>query len=411
MYYFPIASKGISMRTSVIVAGARTPIGRLLGSLKEFSAAELGGIAISAALGKAAIEPGQVQYVIMGHVLTAGTGQMPARQAAVKAGIPMTTPALNINKVCLSGVESIILADQLIRSGAFDVIVAGGMESMSQAPHLLTNSRTGYKYGDVTVLDHMALDGLQDAFTDQPMGLLTEAGNDKDIIAREDQDAFAARSHQLAAHAWDNGVFDEEVVPVEIRGRKGESTWLRRDEGIRPETTVENLSKLRAAFREGGTVTAGNASTINDGACAVVVMSKERAEAEGLTWLAEIGEHGMVAGPDSGLQFQPSRAISKACESAGMSPADLDVIEINEAFAAVGIASTQELGVDPARVNVHGGAIALGHPIGMSGARIALHLALELQRRGGGTGAVALCGGGGQGDALILHTPSKAPTN
>ena len=399
------------MRTSVIVAGARTPIGRLLGSLKDLSAAELGGIAISAALAKAAIEPGQVQYVIMGHVLTTGAGQMPARQAAVKAGIPMTTPALNINKVCLSGLESIILADQLIRSGAFDVIIAGGMESMSQAPHLLPNSRTGYKYGDVTVLDHMALDGLQDAFTDQPMGLLTEAGNDKDVIARESQDAFAARSHQLAARAWDNGIFNEEVVPVEIRGRKGESTWLRRDEGIRPETTVENLSKLRAAFREGGTVTAGNASTINDGACAVVVMSKQHAEAEGLTWLAEIGEHGMVAGPDSGLQLQPSRAISKACESADISPADLDVIEINEAFAAVGIASTQELGVDPDRVNVNGGAIALGHPIGMSGARIALHLALELQRRGGGTGAVALCGGGGQGDALILHTRSKTPTS
>jgi acetyl-CoA C-acetyltransferase len=393
------------MPTSVIVAGARTPIGRLQGSLAGFSGADLGGIAIEAALGKAGVAPDRVQYVIMGQVLTAGAGQMPARQAAAKAGIPMSTPSLNINKVCLSGVESIILADQFIRSGAFDVIVAGGMESMSQAPHLLPGSRGGFKYGDVTLVDHMALDGLHDAFTDQPMGLLTEAGNDRDVIAREDQDAFAARSHQLAAKAWDNGIFDDEVVPVEIPARRGESTWLRRDEGIRPDTTAETLARLRGAFRDGGTVTAGNASTINDGACAVVVMSKERAEAEGLTWLAEIGEHGMVAGPDSGLQFQPSGAIAKACDAAGIAPAELDLIEINEAFAAVGIASTRELGVDPDRVNVNGGAIALGHPIGMSGARITLHLALELQRRGGGTGAVALCGGGGQGDALILRVP------
>ncbi|MFC9557428.1 acetyl-CoA C-acetyltransferase [Rhodococcus sp. NPDC056960] len=393
------------MPVSVIVSGARTPIGRLQGSLAGFSGADLGAIAIEAALGKAGLAPDRVQYVIMGQVLTAGAGQMPARQAAAKAGIPMSTPSLNINKVCLSGVESIILADQFIRSGAFDVIVAGGMESMSQAPHLLPGSRGGFKYGDVTLVDHMALDGLHDAFTDQPMGLLTEAGNDKDVIAREDQDAFAARSHQLAAKAWDNGIFDEEVVPVEIPARRGESTWLRRDEGIRPDTTAETLARLRGAFRDGGTVTAGNASTINDGACAVVVMSKERAEAEGLTWLAEIGEHGMVAGPDSGLQFQPSGAIAKACSAAGISPAELDLIEINEAFAAVGIASTRELGVDADRVNVNGGAIALGHPIGMSGARITLHLALELQRRGGGTGAVALCGGGGQGDALILRVP------
>ncbi|MFC0446879.1 acetyl-CoA C-acetyltransferase [Rhodococcus jostii] len=393
------------MPTSVIVAGARTPIGRLQGSLAGFSGADLGALAIEAALGKAGVAPDRVQYVIMGQVLTAGAGQMPARQAAAKAGIPMGVPSLNINKVCLSGVESIILADQFIRSGAFDVIVAGGMESMSQAPHLLPGSRGGFKYGDVTLVDHMALDGLHDAFTDQPMGLLTEAGNDKDVIAREDQDAFAARSHQLAAKAWDSGVFDDEVVPVEIPARKGESTWLRRDEGIRPDTTPETLARLRGAFRKDGTVTAGNASTINDGAAAVVVMSKERAEAEGLTWLAEIGEHGMVAGPDSGLQLQPSGAITKACDAAGISPTELDLIEINEAFAAVGIASTRELGVDPDRVNVNGGAIALGHPIGMSGARITLHLALELQRRGGGTGAVALCGGGGQGDALILRVP------
>lgn len=393
------------MPTSVIVAGARTPIGRLLGSLRDFSAADLGGIAIGAALSKAKMDPAQVQYVIMGQVLTAGAGQMPARQAATKAGIPMTTPAVNINKVCLSGVESIILADQFIRAGAFDVIVAGGMESMSQAPHLLPNVRRGYKYGDVTVLDHMAVDGLHDAFTDQPMGLLTEAGNDKDLIAREDQDAFAARSHQLAAQAWDCGVFDDEVVPVEIAGHGGQSRWLHRDEGIRPATTVETLSKLPAAFRKDGTVTAGNASTINDGGCAVVVMSKQRAEDEGLTWLAEIGEHGMVAGPDSSLQLQPAHAITKACEAADLAATELDLIEINEAFAAVGISSSQELGIDQDRVNVNGGAIALGHPIGMSGARITLHLALELQRRGGGVGAVALCGGGGQGDALILRAP------
>ncbi|MBC2592355.1 acetyl-CoA C-acetyltransferase [Rhodococcus aetherivorans] len=393
------------MPTSVIVAGARTPIGRLQGALAGFSAADLGTLAIEAALRKAEVAPDRVQYVIIGQVLTAGAGQMPARQAAAKAGIPMSVPSLNVNKVCLSGVQSIILADQFIRSGAFDVVVAGGMESMSQAPHLLPGSRGGFKYGDVTLVDHIALDGLHDAFTDRSMGLLTEAGNDKDAIAREDQDAFAARSHQLAAKAWDSGVFDDEVVPVEIPSRKGESTWLRRDEGIRPDTTVETLARLRGAFRADGTVTAGNASTINDGACAVVVMSKERAEAEGLSWIAEIGEHGMVAGPDSGLQFQPSGAIAQACAAAGIEPAELDLIEINEAFAAVGIASTRELGVDPERVNVNGGAIALGHPIGMSGARITLHLALELQRRGGGTGAVALCGGGGQGDALILHVP------
>lgn len=393
------------MPTSVIVAGARTPIGRLQGALAGFTATELGALAIGGALDKAGVAADDVQYVIMGQVLTAGTGQMPARQAAAKAGIPMSTPALNINKVCLSGVESIILADQFIRSGAFEVVVAGGMESMSQAPHLLPGSRNGFKYGDVTLVDHMAFDGLHDAFTDQPMGLLTEVGNDRDVIAREGQDEFAARSHQLAAKAWDNGIFDDEVIPVEIPARKGPSTWLHRDEGIRPDTTVETLGRLRGAFRDGGTVTAGNASTINDGACALVVMSKDRAEAEGLSWIAEIGEHGIVAGPDSGLQFQPSQAIAAACAARGIAPTDLDLVEINEAFAAVGIASTRALEIDPDRVNVNGGAIALGHPIGMSGARITLHLALELARRGGGTGAVALCGGGGQGDALILHVP------
>ncbi|MFC9665552.1 acetyl-CoA C-acetyltransferase [Nocardia sp. NPDC127606] len=394
------------MHTSVIIAGARTPIGRLAGSLAGFTAAELGGVAIGGALDKAGLSPDRVQYTIMGQVLTAGTGQMPARQAAAKAGISMSVPALNINKVCLSGVEAIILADQFIRSGAFEVIVAGGMESMSRAPHLLPGSRAGYKYGGVTLLDHMAYDGLRDAFTDQPMGLLTEAGNDRDPIARSDQDAFAARSHQLAAKAWDAGAFGEEVVPVEIPAGKRPGSWFSRDEGIRPDTTVETLARLRSAFRDDGTITAGNASTINDGACALVVTSKDYAEAHGLTWIAEIGAHGMVAGPDSGLQLQPAAAISQACKVQGIAPTDLDVVEINEAFAAVGIASTRALGIDPDRVNVNGGAIALGHPIGMSGARITLHLALELARRGGGTGAVALCGGGGQGNGLILRVPN-----
>ncbi|MGW4094524.1 acetyl-CoA C-acetyltransferase [Nocardia sp. NPDC004750] len=393
------------MPTSVIVAGARTPIGRLRGALAGFTAADLGAIAIGGALDKAGLAPDRVQYTIMGQVLTAGAGQMPARQAAAKAGVPMSVSALTINKVCLSGMEAIILADQFIRSGAFEVIVAGGMESMSRAPHLLPGSRTGYKYGEVTLIDHMAYDGLHDAFTDQPMGLLTEAGNDRDTIAREDQDAFAARSHQLAAEAWDSGVFNDEVIPVQVPALKGSSTWLRRDEGVRPDTTVETLSRLRGAFRDGGAVTAGNASSINDGACALVITSRDYAQKHGLAWIAEIGVHGMVAGPDSSLQLQPSNAIAKVCDTAGLSPSELDLVEINEAFAAVGIASTRALGVDPERVNVNGGAIALGHPIGMSGARIALHLALELRRRGGGVGAAALCGGGGQGNALILGVP------
>ncbi|WP_405136530.1 acetyl-CoA C-acetyltransferase [Nocardia sp. NBC_01388] len=392
------------MHATVIVAGARTPIGRLRGALSGLSATDLGGIAIGAALRKAYVPPEHVQYVVMGQVLTAGAGQMPARQAAAVAGIPMTVPALNINKVCLSGIDSIILADQFIRSGVYDVVVAGGMESMSQAPHLLPGSRSGFRYGDITLLDHIAYDGLLDAFTDQPMGLLTETGNDTDPISREEQDAFAARSHQLAAKAWENGLFDDEVVPVVIPG-KGSGINVLRDEGIRPDTTAETLSRLRPAFRDDGTITAGNASTINDGACAVVLMSKARAEAEGLTWIAEIGDHGMVAGPDSGLQLQPANAIAEACRRAGIAPADLDLVEINEAFAAVGIAATRSLGIDPERVNVNGGAIALGHPVGMSGARITLHLALELRRRGGGVGVAALCGGGGQGDALIVRVP------
>jgi acetyl-CoA C-acetyltransferase len=392
---------------SVIVAGARTPMGRLLGSLKDFTGADLGGIAIKGALERAGVAPEQVDYVIMGQVLTAGAGQIPARQAAAKAGIPMTVPALTINKVCLSGLDAIALADQLIRAGEFEVVVAGGQESMSQAPHLLQKSREGFKYGDVTMRDHMAYDGLWDAFTDQAMGALTEAANDSDrTFSREQQDAFSARSHQLAARAWKDGLFDDEVVSVEIPQRKGDPVSFREDEGIRADTTVESLARLRPAFRPDGTITAGSASQISDGAAAVVVMSRAKAESLGISWLAEIGAHGVVAGPDSTLQSQPANAIATACAKEGLEPSALDLIEINEAFAAVGLASTAELGVNPEIVNVNGGAIALGHPIGMSGARLALHLALELRRRGGGVGAAALCGGGGQGDALLIHVPS-----
>jgi acetyl-CoA C-acetyltransferase len=396
------------MAGSVLVAGARTPIGRLLGGLKDLSAVDLGGVAIKAALERAHVAPDLVDYVIMGQVLQAGAGQIPARQAAVKAGISMNVPALTINKVCLSGINAIALADQLIRVGECEVVVAGGMESMTNAPHLLTKSRAGYKYGDVTVRDSMAYDGLWDVFTDQPMGGLTEARNTQaEQVSREEQDEFSAASHQRAAAAWKNGLFTDEVVPVEIPQRRGDPFVVAEDEGIRGDTTAQSLAKLRPAFAGDGTITAGSASQISDGACAVVVMSKTKAEELGLTWLAEIGAHGQVAGPDSSLQSQPSEAIKAACAKEGISASDLDLVELNEAFAAVGIVSTRELGLSPDRVNVNGGAIALGHPIGMSGARIVLHVALELARRGGGTGAAALCGGGGQGDALIVRVPSS----
>ncbi|AFR48524.1 Acetyl-CoA acetyltransferase [Gordonia sp. KTR9] len=391
--------------TTVIVAGARTPFGRLLGSLKDFSGVDLGAVAIKGALERSGVPASEVQYVIMGQVLTAGAGQMPARQAAIKAGIGWDVPTLTINKMCLSGIDAIALADQLIRAGEFDVVVAGGQESMTQAPHLLPGSRGGFKYGNTELVDHMAFDGLFDAFTDQPMGALTEQGNDADGFTREQQDEFAARSHQRAAAAWKNGVFDDEVIPVSIPQRKGDPIEFAEDEGIRANTTTESLSGLRPAFRKDGTITAGNSSQISDGAAAVVVMSKAKAEELGVTWLAEIGAHGVVAGPDSTLQAQPANAIVKACDREGIAPADLDLIEINEAFSAVGLASTQQLGIDPEIVNVNGGAIAVGHPIGTSGARIALHLALELKRRGGGVGAAALCGAGGQGDALIVRVP------
>ncbi|GAA3618983.1 acetyl-CoA C-acetyltransferase [Kineosporia mesophila] len=390
--------------TSVIIAGARTPVGRLLGSLQGFSAPELGAIAIRGALEKAHVDPATVQYVIMGEVLQAGVGQGPARIAAAKAGIPLDVPAVTINKICLSGLNAIATADALIRAGEFDVIVAGGMESMTQAPHLLPGSRGGFKYGDVTLKDHMDLDGLYDAYTEQAMGALTEAANvDDRKFSREEMDAFAVASHQKAAAAQKNGVFDDEIVPVAIPQRKGDPLAFTIDEGVRGDTSLEVLSRLRPAFRKDGTITAGSASPISDGAAAVVVMSRRRAQELGLTWIAEIGAHGQVAGPDSTLQSQPANAIRAALAREGLSVADLDLVEINEAFAAVGLASTRELGLDPARVNVNGGAIATGHPIGMSGARLVLHLALELGRRGGGTGAAALCGGGGQGDALLLH--------
>ena len=388
--------------SSVIVAGARTPIGRLQGSLKDFSAPELGGIAIKAALERAGIQGSDVQYVILGQVLQAGAGQIPSRQAAVKGGIPMSVPSLVINKVCLSGLDAIALADQLIRAGEFDIVVAGGMESMTNAPHLLPKSRAGYKYGSIEVLDHMAYDGLTDVFDHCPMGESTERFNGRFGITREAQDEFSARSHQRAAAAIKNGLLAEEIVPVEIPSRKGDPVVFKDDEGVRPETTAESLSRLRPAFDKNGTITAGSSSQISDGACAVVVMSKAKAQELGLTWLAEIVSHGNVAGPDNSLHSQPSNAIAHALGKAGLTPADLDLVEINEAFASVGLQSMADLGLSPDAVNVNGGGIALGHPIGMSGARIVLTLAHELKRRGGGIGAAGLCGGGGQGDALVI---------
>ncbi|QBX56532.1 acetyl-CoA C-acetyltransferase [Nocardioides seonyuensis] len=389
---------------SVIVAGARTPIGRLLGGLKGLSAAELGGIAIQGALEKAGVDGDQVDYVVMGHVIQAGAGQITARQAAVKGGIPMNVPSLTINKVCLSGINAIALADQLIRAGEHDIVVAGGMESMTQAPHLLPKSREGFKYGDTALVDSMAYDALYDQFTDQAMINLTEACNSAGAsLTREEQDSFAAQSHQRAALAQKNGLFDEEIVPVTIKSRRGDVV-VSEDEGVRADTTVESLAGLRPVSKD-GSITAGSASQISDGACAVVVMSKAKAEELGLTWLAEIGASGQVAGPDSTLQLQPANAVAKAAEKEGIAVSDIDLFELNEAFAAVGIESARQLGVSEDKVNVNGGAIALGHPVGMSGARIVLTLALELKRRGGGTGAAALCGGGGQGDALIIRVP------
>ncbi|SFI45476.1 acetyl-CoA C-acetyltransferase [Streptosporangium canum] len=394
------------MSGSVIVAGARTPIGRLLGSLAGLSAVELGGIAIKAALERSGVAPEAVQYVIMGQVLQAGAGQIPSRQAAVKAGVPMTVPSLTINKVCLSGLDAIALADQLIRAGEFDIVVAGGMESMSNAPHLLPGLRRGVKYGDAGIVDSMAFDGLTDAYDQVSMGESTERHNARLGLTREEQDAFSARSHELAAAAIKNGVLDDEIVAVPVPQRKGEPVMFAADEGVRGDTTVETLGRLRPAFSKDGTITAGSASQISDGACAVVVMSKAKAEELGLEWLAEIGAHGNVAGPDNSLQSQPANAIKHALGKQGLSVEDLDLLEINEAFAQVVLQSAKDLGVPLDKVNVNGGGIAVGHPIGASGARIVLALAHELRRRGGGLGAAGLCGGGGQGDALIIRVPS-----
>jgi len=402
------------MREAVLAGGARTAIGRLLGSLSDFSGAALGGIAIEAALRRSGVAGEEVDYVIMGQVLQAGTGQITARQAAVAAGIPMTVPALTINKVCLSGLDAIALAAQLVRAGEFDVVVAGGMESMTNAPHLLPAARKGIKYGSAELLDSMAFDGLTDAFDHVSMGESTERHNARLGITRAEQDEFAALSHHRAAEAIKNGLLADEIVPVPVpqhgarsraAGTTGEPVVFDTDEGVRGDTSVEALSRLRPSFAKDGTITAGTASQISDGACAVVVMSDRVAAERGAAVLAEIGAHGVVAGPDNSLQSQPSRAIERALGKAGRSVKDLDLIEINEAFAAVAIQSMRDLGVGTDRVNVNGGAIALGHPIGMSGARIALHLACELRRRGGGFGAAALCGGGGQGDALLLRVP------
>ena len=393
------------MPDAVIVSGARTPVGRLLGSLKSFTAMDLGSFAIKAALQRAGIVGDQVDYVIMGQVLQAGAGQIPSRQAAVAAGIPMTVPSITINKVCLSGLDAIALAAQLIRAGEVEVVVAGGMESMTAAPHLLPGSRAGHRFGAVELVDSMEYDGLTDAFDHLSMGESTDGYSQRLGIGRGEQDEFAARSHQRAAEAAKNGLFDDEIIPVQVPQRRADPVTVAHDEGVRPDTTAEALSRLRPAFGAEGTITAGSASQISDGACAVVVMSAAKAAEFGAGALAEIGAHGNVAGPDNSLHSQPSRAITQALGKAGLTVSDLDLVEINEAFAAVVIQSMRDLEIGPDRVNVNGGAIAIGHPIGASGARIALHLVQELRRRGGGLGAAGLCGGGGQGDALLLRVP------
>jgi acetyl-CoA C-acetyltransferase len=392
------------MSGSVIVAGARTPIGKLSGALGGFAATELGGFAIAAALERAGIKPEQVDYVFMGQVILAGTGQITARQAAGKGGIPMTVPATTVNKVCLSGLNSIYLADLLINAGEADIVVAGGMESMTQAPYLLPGARAGYRIGDGTLVDSMMYDGLFCAFDQCAMGLGTERYNGADGVSRERQDAFSALSHERAAAAIKDGKFGEEIVAVSVPQRKGDPIIVDTDEGVRPETTAESLGKLRPAFDKSGTITAGNASQISDGGAAVIVMSKAKAEELGVSPLGELVSYGQVAGPGPSLLNQPSHATSVALAKAGLSVSDIDLFEINEAFAAVGLASADDLGISEEKVNVNGGAIALGHPVGMSGTRLALTALLELRRRGGGTAAVSLCGGGGQGDAAVLRT-------
>ena len=393
----------MAANNSVIVAGARTPIGKMSGALASFSAADLGGFAISAALERSGVSPEEVDHVIMGQVLMAGQGQVPARQAASKAGIPMNVPSVNINKVCLSGLNSIYLANQMIATGEADIVVAGGMESMSNAPYLADGARSGFRYGNTELRDAIIADGLWCAFDACLMGLGTDRYTG-DSITREQQDEFATRSNELAAEAIKAGRFADEIVPVLVPQRKGDPILVEHDEGVRPGTTVEGLAKMRPAFDKDGTITAANASQLSDGASARVLMSKAEAERRGVNPLGEFVSYGMVAGPDSAsLLHQPSRAAMLAAEKAGIAIADLDLFELNEAFAAVGIASTADLGIDPDKVNVNGGAIALGHPIGMSGNRLALTLLHELKRRGGGVGVASLCGGGGQGDAAILR--------
>lgn len=386
----------------VIVAAARTPQGRLKGQLASFTAPQLGGFAIAGALAQGGIPADAVDAVILGQVLAAGTGQNPARQAALAAGLGWDVPASSVNKVCLSGLTAIIDAKRMIASGDATVVVAGGMESMTRAPHLLMGSRSGWSYGSVEVLDHMAYDGLTDAYDKESMGASTERLNPTFGVTREAQDQVAALSHQRAAAARDAGVFDAEIVPIEVPQRKGAALRVTTDEGIRDETTVESLAGLRPAFAADGTITAGNASQISDGAAAVVLTTRAHADANGWPVLAVVGAAGQVAGPDNSLHAQPARAIEQALERAGLTAADLDLVEINEAFGAVVSHSQAELGIGDDVVNIHGGGIALGHPIGASGARLVAHAVHELVRRGSGTAAVALCGGGGQGEALIL---------
>ncbi len=391
------------MSRSVIVAGARTAIGKLAGGFATLSAQDLGGAAIKGVLERTGVDPSTIDAVLMGQVIQAGQGQITARQAATKGGVPMTVHATTINKVCLSGLQTIYLADLMIRAGEADIIIAGGMESMTNAPYLLPGARAGYRIGDQAVVDSMMFDGLTCAFDECAMGLATERYN-AGRITRARQDEFSARSHQLAAAAIAAGRFAEEIVPVAVPQRKGDPRIVDTDEGVRAETTAESLGKLRGAFEKDGTITAGNASQISDGAAAVLVMSAERAAQLGLTPIGELVSYGQVAGPDPSLLSQPSNAIAKAAARAGLDPKGMDLYEINEAFAAVGLASSDDLGLDESKVNVNGGAIALGHPVGMSGTRIALSALMELRRRGGGTAAVALCGGGGQGDAAILRS-------
>ena len=391
------------MTPSVIVDGARTPIGKFGGAFKEQSAVKLGGHAIRAAVERSGVGVDQVDYVIMGQVLQAGAGQITARQAAVEAGIPKEVPAITVNKVCLSGLNAIALADQLIRAGEVEVVVAGGMESMSQAPYILPTARWGARMGNAQIVDSMIYDGLWSTFTDQHMGDSSDEINTELQLSREDQDAWAARSHARAVAAWDSGRLTEEVVPVEILQRKGEAVVVSRDEGMRPGTTLESLAKLQPAFRKDGTITAGNASQLSDGGAAVVVTSAKKAEELGLSPIAEIVAHAMSAERYAYLHTVPALAMQNALKKAGKDAHDLGLLEINEAFASVSLNATRMLGVDERLVNVNGGAVALGHPIGMSGCRLVLTLAYEMRRRGVDLGGATLCGGGGQGDALIIR--------